>query len=259
MKRFGVMMDMSRNGVMRVEEVKNIATILKQMGYNMIQLYTEDTYEVENEPYFGYMRGRYSVAEMQDIVAYCNSIDVEVIPCIQTLAHLNQIFRWPAYSPINDINDILMVDEPRTYEFIENMFKTLRKCYTSNYIHIGMDEAHYLGLGKFLDKNGPQNRFEILCRHLAKVVEIAEKYNFKPIMWSDMFFRLGNHGEYCLLEPQISNEVISITPKNVGLVFWDYYHDYQKMYDKIFYPAISQFIKEENQKVYTLEFFKKKC
>ncbi len=30
---------------------------------------------------------------------------------------------------------------------------------------------------------------------------------------------------------------------------------YQKMYDKIFYPAISQFIKEENQKVYTLEFF----
>ena len=27
------------------------------------------------------------------------------------------------------------------------------------------------------------------------------------------------------------------------------------MYDKIFYPAISQFIKEENQKVYTLEFF----
>lgn len=30
---------------------------------------------------------------------------------------------------------------------------------------------------------------------------------------------------------------------------------YQKMYDKIFYPAISQFIKDETQKVYNLEFF----
>ena len=30
---------------------------------------------------------------------------------------------------------------------------------------------------------------------------------------------------------------------------------YKKMYDLIFYPAISQFIKDENQKVYTLEFF----
>ncbi len=30
---------------------------------------------------------------------------------------------------------------------------------------------------------------------------------------------------------------------------------YQKMYDKIFYPAISQFLKDEKQKLYVLEFF----
>lgn len=30
---------------------------------------------------------------------------------------------------------------------------------------------------------------------------------------------------------------------------------YQKMYDKIFYPAISQFIVEENERIYNLEFF----
>ena len=30
---------------------------------------------------------------------------------------------------------------------------------------------------------------------------------------------------------------------------------YQRMYDKIFYPAISQFISEENEKIYNLEFF----
>lgn len=30
---------------------------------------------------------------------------------------------------------------------------------------------------------------------------------------------------------------------------------YRKMYDTIFYPAISQFIKDETQKIYNLEFF----
>lgn len=30
---------------------------------------------------------------------------------------------------------------------------------------------------------------------------------------------------------------------------------YQKMYDKIFYPAMSQFISHENEKIYNLEFF----
>lgn len=30
---------------------------------------------------------------------------------------------------------------------------------------------------------------------------------------------------------------------------------YKKMYDKIFYPAISQFLSQENEKIYNLEFF----
>ena len=110
-KRFGVMLDMSRNAVMKPEQVKKFAAIIKKMGYNMIQLYTEDTYEIPEEPYFGYLRGRYSMAELKDIVAYCNSIGVEIIPCIQTLAHLNTIFRWEPFGNAHDTADILLVDE----------------------------------------------------------------------------------------------------------------------------------------------------
>lgn len=165
MKNFGVMLDMSRNAVMKPSEIKKYVTLLKSFGYNMVQLYTEDTYEVENEPYFGYMRGRYTTEELKDIVDYCNSIGMEIIPCIQTLAHLTQIFRWQEYSTINDTADILLTDEERTYDLIENMFKSLRKSFTSEYVHIGMDEAHMLGLGKYLDKHGYQNRLEVLSKH----------------------------------------------------------------------------------------------
>ena len=55
-ERFGVMLDMSRNAVMKPSEVKQFADIIKSFGYNMIQLYTEDTYEIYGEPYFGYLR-----------------------------------------------------------------------------------------------------------------------------------------------------------------------------------------------------------
>ncbi len=57
MKRFGVMLDSSRNAVMKPEQVKKFIKTLAGFGYNMLQLYPEDTYEVENEPYFWYMRG----------------------------------------------------------------------------------------------------------------------------------------------------------------------------------------------------------
>ena len=46
---FGVMIDMSRNAVMSVEGLKRFLTLLKKMGYNMVMLYTEDTYEVDGE------------------------------------------------------------------------------------------------------------------------------------------------------------------------------------------------------------------
>ena len=233
MKRFGVMMDMSRDAVMLPEQVKNMARILKSFGYNMIQLYTEDTYEVEDEPYFGYMRGRYTAEEIRDVVAYCEGIGVEVIPCIQTLAHLNAIFRWSDYYPYNDAGVVLLVEEERTYRLIENMFRTLRKNFKSEYVHIGMDEAYWLGRGRYLDKHGYENRFDILHRHLKKVVALAEKYGFKPIMWSDMFFSLANNGQYYSENPTVSEEAKKAVPDGVGLVYWDYEHTETRLYENM--------------------------
>ena len=67
MKNTGIMIDCSRNAVRRPETVKRIADIMSEMGFDTLMLYTEDTYEIEGHPYFGYMRGRYSAEEIRDI------------------------------------------------------------------------------------------------------------------------------------------------------------------------------------------------
>ena len=85
------------------------------MGLNMCMLYTEDTYEVPGEPFFGYLRGRYSQAEMKELDRYAASLGIEMFPCIQTLAHLEQILQWPAYAQYKDTNSVLLADEDATY------------------------------------------------------------------------------------------------------------------------------------------------
>ena len=230
---FGVMLDMSRSGIMKVSEVKKYASIIQKMGYNMLQLYMEDVYEVDNEPYFGYLRGKYSKKELKEIVSYCNEIGVEVVPCIQTLAHLENVLRWKPYRDIIDFGNILLVGEEKTYQFIENTIKSLRECFTTNHIHIGMDEAGMLGLGRYLSLHGYENRVDILKKHLERVMEICKKYDFKPMMWSDMFFRLANDGQYYPENPTLPEEIVKTIPKDLGIVYWDYYTADKDYYKKM--------------------------
>lgn len=226
----GVMVDCSRNAVMKPETLKKYITLLAKMGYNTLMLYTEDTYEVTGEPLFGYLRGRYTKAEIKEIDAYCLSLGIELIPCIQTLAHLNCAFMWDEYKAVCDCNDILLIDDERTYRLIENMFSSLAECFTTRRIHIGMDEAHMVGLGKYLDRHGFANRFDLLDHHLQKVCEIAGRYGFTPMMWSDMFFCLANKGEYYKDTADFDESIRTEIPENVSLVYWDYYHDDEQVY-----------------------------
>lgn len=219
--RLGVMLDCSRNAVMNIPALKKWIDIMSDLGYNTLMPYTEDTYEVDNQPYFGYLRGRYSQKELREIDDYAYENGIELIPAIQTLAHLNSIFRWPAYRDINDCNDILLAGDDKTYQLIEDMFASLEKTVRTRIVNIGMDEAHMLGRGKYQDIHGFENRFDILLNHLKKVAEIAEKHGFECIMWGDMFFRLAG-GDY-YNNASVPERIKEMIPHNVNLIYWDYY------------------------------------
>ncbi len=232
-ENLGVMIDCSRNAVMTVDMLKKYLPILKKIGYNCALLYIEDTYTVEGEPYFGYMRGRYSVEEMMEIDAFADSIGVEIIPCIQTLAHLATTLRW-GQLPV-DCNDILLTDDERTYEFIDRLFDSLSKCLKTRRIHIGMDEAWMLGRGKHMDIHGPESIGDIMKRHLARVLESAEQHGYEVMLWSDMFVRDFNKGEYYVKEKTtVPCHIVSAIPEQVIPVYWDYYHMDEAIYDANF-------------------------
>lgn len=230
-KMLGVMIDCSRSAVMKPETVKKYAAVIRKMGYNTLMLYTEDTYEIEGQPFFGHLRGRYTKNELKDIDAYCCEIGIELIPCIQTLAHLEHMFKWhKQYENINDCDNILLIGEEKTYELIEAMLSTVSECFTSKKIHIGMDEAVRVGTGRYMQKNGLKDRFDIINGHLHRVCKMAEKYSLEPMIWSDMFVRLALDvdDQYDEVDPEKIREKAAL-PENVSLVYWDYFGtDYDK-------------------------------
>lgn len=227
------MVDCSRNAVCNIGYLKKILVWMALMGYDRLMLYTEDTYEIEERPFFGWFRGRYSKEEIKELDAYAEELGIELVPCIQTLAHLNAIFRWKVFEQVHDTGDILNCGEEKTYELIEDMIRTWADTVRSRVINIGMDEAEMIGRGKFLNQYGYQERFEIMQKHLKRVLEICEKYGFTCMMWSDMFFKLISGAGYHSEDICITDEIRAKIPQNVELLYWDYYSRNPEVYDRM--------------------------
>ncbi len=230
----GSMIDMSRNAVMKVETVKFMMRKMALMGMNTFMLYTEDTYEIENRPYFGYMRGRYTKEEIKELDAYALALGIELIPCIQVLGHMATHLHWAAASPYKDTEKVMLVGAEETYKLIDDIFRTVSECFTTRKVHMGMDETHDLGTGNYLTVNGYREKQEIYFEHLHKVVEIAKSYGLKPMMWSDMFFRMSGKdikGYYDYhIDVKLPDNIRDHIPQGVQQVFWDYYKNYEKFY-----------------------------
>ena len=224
----GPMIDMSRGGVMKVESVKKYLRYVAAFGMNMIMLYTEDTYEVEGYPYMGYQRGRYTLEELREVDEYAASLGIEVIPCIQTLGHMEQFLRHA--SDLRDNAKVLLVGEERTYAFIEACISTMRKAFRSHRIHIGCDETVGLGTGKYLKLHGYRNAFDIFSEHVARVTEICRKYDFHPMMWSDMYYDLTGEAKLTFdPDVEIPQYAIDGMP-DADMVYWDYNHKENDFY-----------------------------
>lgn len=226
----GYMLDCSRNSVFTVEKVKSLIRMLAKLGMNDLLLYTEDTYEVPEEPYFGTYRGRYSQEEIREIDAYARIFGIELIPCIQTLAHLRNALKWPMGTPLKDTDDILFVGKEEVYQFIEELLRSVKASYSTRRVHLGMDEAAALGLGNYLTQNGYKKSSQLIKEHSSRVFEICKKLELEPMIWSDMYITANTGSSYYDTEA-IRNTSQWVKPDDgLGLVYWDYYNDDESIY-----------------------------
>lgn len=226
-KHTSTMIDLSRNAVMNFRYFKE--TIIKHalLGFSEVWLYMEDVFKIDSEPKFGYMRGSYSKEELKQMVEVANKVGITLIPCIQTLGHFSQFLRWFSSAPYKDTFDVLKVRSDKTYDLIEDIIKTMKEVFQTNKIHVGMDETFGFGFGRYYKENGYSPQPELFMEHLIKVNKICLENGFRDVyIWSDMFFRMYSKTE-TYYDPSITfdESYVKQIPKNVGIVYWDYYNE----------------------------------
>ena len=219
------MIDTSRCAVPTVQAFERLADRLALMGYNMLMVYIEDLIKLESRPYFGYMRGRYTTEELRKIDDYCFDYGIEVVPCLECYGHMEKYLFWWEADSIKDTASVLLARSEETFKFLDELIATASGSVRSKKIHIGMDEAWDMGRGKFLTKHGYVPPSEIFGEYMERLIQIVNKYELQPYMWSDMYFRFCDTSGYQLYYGKdfvIPKEVADKIPENMELVFWHY-------------------------------------
>ena len=217
------MVDTSRNAVPTLSALYRLLDHLAVMGYDSLLMYMEDTLKLENYQYFGYMRGRYTPADLKALDDYAFVYGIEILPCIQCYGHMEKYLIWPEAAPMKDTDSVMMAREEKTFALVEEIIRISSQCLHTNRIHIGMDEAWNMGRGAFLTKHGYVEPFEIFNEYMARLMPIVHKYGLTAMMWADMYFRNKSaSGGYYDTTIEFTEEDIEKIPEDIELVFWHY-------------------------------------
>lgn len=240
-EHIGWQMDVSQtNALPKLEQLEEAMCRMALMGMNRLVLYMEDSFEIPEEPYFGYMRSRYSEAELRAIDDIGDMFGIEVFAAIEGLSHLSKVLRWHPYGNVQEDAATLLVGEERTYEFLEHLIDAATKPFRSKNVIIFLDEAFNLGKGTSLEKSGEyRESFYYMKQHIPRLLEMCRERGLNMITSGDMFMVASNPNEenffkklYAINGP-LSPKIKEAANWPLDYLLWDYSHHGEETYEAL--------------------------
>ena len=108
-----------------IDTLKKFVDVISSLGYKRLYLGIGENFYVKKQPYLAYMLGRYTAEDIRVVDAYAKEAGVELIPAIQTLAHFHTIPCYAHYKPMMDHGHVLLADNEKTYEFLNDIFEEI--------------------------------------------------------------------------------------------------------------------------------------
>lgn len=209
----GLLYDISRNKVPKLETLYRLVDIMWELKYNQLQLYVEGlSYEYTNYQEVLEKECYITKKEIKSLVNYCKERQIDLVPNQNTLGHMagwlekepfkelrknpNGEFAFGRQQPCATLDN----NNPKSKTFIENITQDLLEPFESAYYNVNLDEVF-----------GMENEKEYIdwTNYLKDLVESKDK---KMLMWSDMI------NTYPKLANSLSKEAV--------LLDWGYEDNY---------------------------------
>ena len=221
----GVMFDISRDKVPRMETLYKLVDMIAEFKLNQIQLYTEHTFAYRNHKDVWAAASPMTSEDILNLDAYCRERFIELVPNQASFGHMNRWLRIPRYShlaevpenprPANPdlINFTFCPTNPNVLKLLDEMYAELLPNFTSRQINVGCDETWGLGTGrskKFVKSENDVGR--LYLDFLLKIHSLVKKSGRTMQFWGDIILK----------HPDLIPEL----PKDIIALDWGYASDH---------------------------------
>jgi hypothetical protein len=148
----GVSDDISRGPIPTLEYLKTQIRTLAEYKINLLGFNMEHVFDFQGQPLFapkGRAQAALTPAEIKELVDYAASTTSRLLPEQQAFGHLHQFLKYEIYSDLAETphGHVLTPTNPKTYDFIRQVYGEVVALFPGPFFHIGSDETFELGRG----------------------------------------------------------------------------------------------------------------
>jgi hypothetical protein len=184
----GIMLDISRGKVPRRESLEELIDTCVALKLNVLMLYTEHTFRFKKHPRIGRDDSPLAARTLRALDAYAAERFVDLIPCLQSLGHMEHILKLPAYRAMAETESgwTLAPAHPRSLPFLEDLYDEYLPLFRSRWFNANCDEPWDLGRGLSRKRSEALGPGGLYLEHVHRIQRLAARHGKRMMIWADV-------------------------------------------------------------------------
>ncbi|UCG16383.1 MAG: beta-N-acetylhexosaminidase [Phycisphaerales bacterium] len=164
--------------------------------------------------------------EVRKLLAVCNDLGIEVIPLVMSLGHCQWMFETGHNLELAEDPDAkwaYCVTNPKTYEFIYEIYQEAVELFAPRRFHIGHDEFHHRGRVPYRDSSKGYTVEQLFAMDTLRHHQWFAERGIGMMMWGDMLLGEGEGPDAChAASAEAARKLRGELPKDILIADWHY-------------------------------------
>jgi hypothetical protein len=218
--RRGVMLDISRGRMPKLETLLDLAEHLADFKINELQLYTEHTFAYRNYKSIWQSWGALTGAEIRKLDTRCRELGIDLVPNQNSFGHLCHFLKHPKLKKLAEVSvpyedasgefvrspTTLASNHPGTLPFLRKLYDELLPNFSSEFFNVGCDETWDLGRGQSKALCDAKGKGRVYLEFLKQIHREVSKRGKRMMFWGDIILKY----------PKLLPELASLGTPNSG-------------------------------------------